>query len=603
MKSLTPHRWAAVSILSVAAVTVSLAGPRANSQAGTVPLTADPVWKQIRTTDVAVVSDADETVMRRAAVELEGFRRAIAQLAPAWRATSLVPTRLVLFKDQQSFDAYRPRDANGRKRDQVIGYFAERPHVNYMVTFVQPGRRLDLSTILHEYTHFLASRNLHTLPTWLNEGLAEFYSTFESGDDGGAIVGRVPSGRLQTLRRGGTLLLEQVLRPGSASRLVRNSRTAPTFYAQSWALVHYLMVGHERQRDGQLAAYLSHIAQGRSLDQAFADAFHTSYGELQLELSIYTLRAEFPAMKLAASGGQFQSVVRPISERDALQMRGDILAAIGAWPEAEAMLAKARTLDARFGPTQMSLGLVHIGRQRPAAARDVLDRATRANDSDFGLHFYLGSVLLEQGEYAGAARELSRATELVPDSAPAWFRLSVARLTLGDREGSDEALQNATAADARPAWSVNRARAVWPMGLDAVVLDDVASAAAGQQMDAETAAYAALLAAASSWRLRQPELAAPLVRSAHANTDEGTWTRRVLDFASNQIDGNTLIRTAVTNGELTEARAYVGLRAALAGRTREGRPHLVWVRDRGNKDYVEYAMATTVLKELDAASR
>lgn len=116
------------------------AGPRHPDivvAAQAVALTPDPAWKQIRTGHVAVVSDADEAVMRKAAGELEGFRRAIQQLAPSWRTTSALPTRLVLFKDQRSFDAFRPRDANGRKRELVLGYFTERPHVTYMVTFVQ----------------------------------------------------------------------------------------------------------------------------------------------------------------------------------------------------------------------------------------------------------------------------------------------------------------------------------------------------------------------------------------------------------------------------------------------------------------------------------
>ena len=129
-----------------------------------MPLRLDPAWKQIETADITVASDGSPVVMRTALAELEGLRQAFRALSPRWHTRSAVPTVLVLFKDEKSFDAFRPRDAAGRKRTAVVGYFTERPHVNYMVTFVQSGGRLNLSTILHEYTHFVASRNLRVLP-------------------------------------------------------------------------------------------------------------------------------------------------------------------------------------------------------------------------------------------------------------------------------------------------------------------------------------------------------------------------------------------------------------------------------------------------------
>ena len=106
-------------------------------------------WKQIRSGDFVVASDASEVIMRKALAEIEGFKHAIQVLTPWRNMTSAVPTVLVLFKNAASFDDFKPRDADGDKRELVGGYFLERPHVNYMVTFVRPGGALDLGVILH----------------------------------------------------------------------------------------------------------------------------------------------------------------------------------------------------------------------------------------------------------------------------------------------------------------------------------------------------------------------------------------------------------------------------------------------------------------------
>jgi hypothetical protein len=176
--------------------------------------------------------------------------------------------------------------------------------------------------------------------------------------------------------------------------------------------------------------------------------------------------------------------------------------------------------------------------------------------------------------------------------------LSVARLGLNDRSGADQALQRAVEADARPVWAYNRARLAWRMQLDAVIIDDVTSAMKQRVMDPVTTGYAALLAAAASWRLQQSELATGLLRDARVNTGDAAWTARVLDFALGRITAATLLGAAKTNARATEARAYVGLRWLFDGRRADAMPHLNWVRDRGDRNYVEYQMVTEVLKRL-----
>ncbi len=64
------------------------------------------------------------------------------------------------------------------------------PDVNYIVLSI--GRReFTYQVVFHEYTHLLVNQNISRLPLWLNEGFADFFSTFDGSEvDSRLIVGR-----------------------------------------------------------------------------------------------------------------------------------------------------------------------------------------------------------------------------------------------------------------------------------------------------------------------------------------------------------------------------------------------------------------------------
>src|SRR4029077_6182257 len=83
----------------------------------------------------------------------------------------------------------KPRD-RGKPMDMVAAYFAPHPDVNYIVLSI--GRReFTYQVVFHEYTPLLVNQNISRLPLWLNEGFADFFSTFDGSEvDRRLIVGR-----------------------------------------------------------------------------------------------------------------------------------------------------------------------------------------------------------------------------------------------------------------------------------------------------------------------------------------------------------------------------------------------------------------------------
>lgn len=126
-----------------------------------------------------MIGNSGEGEMRKVAIQLEQFRYVLALLFPQAKIETPVPTTIVLFKSHSSFNPYKPK-YNGKTKENVGGYFLPGSDVNYMALTTELHRAEPYEVMFHEYEHFIIHNNLSRMPVWLDEGLAEFYSNFES---------------------------------------------------------------------------------------------------------------------------------------------------------------------------------------------------------------------------------------------------------------------------------------------------------------------------------------------------------------------------------------------------------------------------------------
>ena len=113
-----------------------------------------------------------------------------------------------------------------------------------IVALADGDREHSLRTIFHEYVHVVIDNLSQAMPVWLNEGLAEYYSTFQV-DEGGrrAVVGRLIPSHLQLLNERRHLSIAELLAVETSSASYNEGERQTLFYAQSWALVHMLVSG------------------------------------------------------------------------------------------------------------------------------------------------------------------------------------------------------------------------------------------------------------------------------------------------------------------------------------------------------------------------
>jgi Flp pilus assembly protein TadD len=393
------------------------------------PLDAAAEWTTLRSANFTYIGDASEREIRDVARRIERFRDAMTRVLPGIPATSPVPTVVIVFKNGAAFRPFMPL-TDGRV-NEVAGYFQSGRDVNYIALDAGRGAA-SYPTIFHEYTHFL-NRNVAAgeFPVWLSEGLAGVYETFEEQNGGrSALIGRAQRSDLQILEQQTMLSLAELNAVGHASPIYGGDRRRGLFYAQSWALTHYLMIG-SKERGPHFRDYLARLDAGEPSATALPAAFG-DLAVLQRELRAYARQSAFTAYRFDFSeklDGAPISAAEKIADYDAQGYLGDLLARIRGAAAGRAYLQKVLAASPSAARATAALGYVELRESNTDAAIPLLEKATAASPDDAGYQAALGRALFSrvQGNLADtpeeaalkvrARRALARAWELRPTTA------------------------------------------------------------------------------------------------------------------------------------------------------------------------------------------
>ena len=558
-------------------------------------------WKRVTAGDIVAFSNASEKAMREKLDEIASFRLAFKRIYPTLRLDSPVPYRLVLFDGgQQALRRYAPRDERGRPIRFVSGYFSSEPDVNLIA--LGNGRS---EIVFHEFAHSFIDRNYHSLPLWLNEGLAEFHSTFQADwEKGRSLMGRAPAARLRSLRFLSFIPVKELISddPAAVAKFWRDPLRIEMYYAESWALVHYLQIGRQQNAPASFGRFVNAIELGMRPDQALREFFDVTPEQLDAELRRYIRRPTFNALSFdlpRLEEGDLQ--VEPLTEADVSYIEGDMLARVGAFDDADAELARALRLDPAHVGARIALANVRLNQDRAAEAVDTLRPIVEAAPANFAATYGLAAALGAAGRHLDALDMYGRATRLLDGSPHAWYGVSLSALALGRVAQSNAVLSLVRERQSTPRWYRRRAYDALRLGRDAEAAADARKYLAEAGWDKDTV-YVAFVAALAHRRQNQPEAAAEILDSARQVANIPDWTAAVIDFLQDRSTAAAFLERADTDGEKTEAHAYIGLRAAIDGRTDEAVRHLRWVRERGARTCVECALAKGELKRLEAAA-
>jgi tetratricopeptide (TPR) repeat protein len=337
-------------------------------------------WLEVRTPNFEIVSSLGEEATIELARDLEAFHAGVAYALHLPRSESETndPTRVYAFDGK---GLVRPFAVRGASSHLI-------PSLRRRVVVLRTGGgfRDDATRLLRErYARHMLRRDAgHLRPLWYAEGLGQFASTIELHRGSVRLGGRIDE-HVRVLHDWSLSSLASTL--GANDLEGWTSRDQERFVAESWALVHYLKLGVERQpsQPPPLVRYVEALDAGASQMDAARRAFDASDTELASRLDEYVERGRLPRI-----------TVRPSS-------------AFVAGEPSPTPLPRDRAL--------VELAELALASGKTKHARKYFEMALAANPTSARAHAGLGNVERRAERWDEALPHYRKALEISPDDA------------------------------------------------------------------------------------------------------------------------------------------------------------------------------------------
>lgn len=361
---------------------------------------AQEKWSSVRSENFRLVGNATEPQLRRTAKRLEQFRFVFTRLFTELNFVSPIPTTVVVFKDEKSFESFKPLNDDGTRRDLVVGYFLPGKDVNYIA--LPAGDEKSFGTIYHEYVHFLVDNTLGrtSIPPWFNEGFAEYSEQFAVEEDRRARLGNLNREHLTLLQKSDLLAFDKFFATDYYTLHRQPKENVANFYAQSWALVHFLMQRDKEAKTQKLYEFGKLLLGGKSHKEAFLESFRLDYAQLEKELKTYIEKKSFQTF---AIDFEKNSVFEPemqsaaLTEAEAKTFQGDLLFHAGRIIEAKKHLRDALALNPELSFANNVFGLLEMQENNFVEAEKYLEKAVRSDAQNYLAHYGYAYALSRNG--------------------------------------------------------------------------------------------------------------------------------------------------------------------------------------------------------------
>jgi tetratricopeptide (TPR) repeat protein len=371
---------------------------------GVLPGKADN-WVRVKSPHFTVLSNASEKQTRQVAVGFEQIQTVFTSTMPGLRTDSSAETIVIAAKDESTFNDLLQADK--KWTSHLAGIFIKGWEKDYVII------RLDIpdenrNIVYHEYIHKLLHLNFTRLPIWLDEGLAEFYGNTLMRSDG-TFVG-APSPRSEELRTRTMYPLKTMLAVRHSSPYYRDADKAGMFYAESWGLTHFLMLGPGMEQIHKMNVYLASLQRGVEGDKAFDDAFGNRQ-DLEKNFQAYVNRLSYTAMRFdkmqKIDPSSFDSGPMAPQELDA--RLGGFYAKQREFELAEKKLSASLTKDPKSALAHENSGFLDFVQGKDEEAQKEFDTAVALNPDSYLAIYYQAMMKFHEKKDADSLAQLDAA--------------------------------------------------------------------------------------------------------------------------------------------------------------------------------------------------
>lgn len=247
-------------------------------------------WFQVTTENFVVIIDANKKVAHRVTQNLEKFRSLFALFNGGELPVTGRPVKVFITKRKGTYELMT---ANKKGLKKTQGFFHDTLNGNYAALRLQNSS--DMSTLFHEYTHYLVSNSqTDNLPYWYNEGLAEFLGKIEFKSDTEVHYGKVDVGHLNAIAQMHWASMEDIFTARHVD--IKDPKRRYQTYSQGWLAVHYFKSTPEKRR--QLNQYLKLVRVGTPEREALQQAVGMNFSQLNSALRAYSRKGRLYYSKL-----------------------------------------------------------------------------------------------------------------------------------------------------------------------------------------------------------------------------------------------------------------------------------------------------------------
>ncbi len=385
-------------------------------------------WLEVRSQHFTVVTNANEKAGRRIADQFERMRSVFHVAFPHLSIESGSPIIVLAIKDEKGFRTLEPQVYLAKGQLKLGGLFLRAPDKNYVLMRVDAEGEHPYAVVYHEYTHFLLGKSAEWLPLWLNEGLAEFYENTDIHEKDVAL-GQPSQENILWLRENRLLPLATLFTVDTSSPYYHEENKGSIFYAESWALTHYLYVKDHQEKTQRLTDYAGLLAQKVDPMTAATRAFG-DLKQLQSNLEGYIRQWSFNYFKLATSTDVDDTTfkARALTGAQANAVRADFLAYNERGADARPLLDHVLQEDPQNVSAHETMGFLEFRAGNMDGARKWYEQAVKLDSQSYIAHYYYAAISINAGagpdDDAQGESSLRAAIKLNPSFAPAFNSLA-----------------------------------------------------------------------------------------------------------------------------------------------------------------------------------
>ncbi|MBI3210893.1 MAG: hypothetical protein HYZ37_18565 [Candidatus Solibacter usitatus] len=436
-----------------------------------LPLRA--AWWKAEKGESRVYSDISERAARETLASINSARRSFEVVMPRQSKPPIVGFVL----SDPLFRSVRP-DKN------VAAFYQSSALADFIV--VRANAQDRGRATFHEFAHLASHHSLGVpLPPWLEEGLAEVYSTLEPANSS-VRLGISIQEHVRLLGNKTWLSAQELGSVAGGSALWGDEQRVALFYAQSWVLTHLLRLD-SRYRDG-FAGFLREMRAGVPQHEAFPQAFGKSYMQASADAAHYLQRGNFPAVMYPLPPDSASATHAASCSGVEGELAFSRLAIAAQKPQAADSIYQRLSQMKRDPQVLAGLGILSMALGKAESAKEYLAAASAAPDAEadvvfeYGIllrdegaanwlpfvqravarnplfaeaRFVLGVALANQGKHSEAIPHLEKAAEILPRQASFWQALAFSYFETGavekSRVAAKRALDSATKPDEKEA--------------------------------------------------------------------------------------------------------------------------------------------------------